>query len=292
VTRHKKSLGKKAARSLESLALAASILALFAVVQSAAAQSTDDSQSHPPVSKSDVAIVQKARQILDSPQKWNRADNRNCPQTETTFSLYCALETATFDITGDFAHRGAAMQEARFVIDDDLARKNNYDHRLMGYNNDPRTTFADVQRFFDLLQGRIEGRLEAQENSQPNAAQAAAPQVTQTDIEVVKKVESILDSPAKWDKGSTQDCKPNATTFGIYCAFEAASVAVTGKFDDHAPGITETRQLISRTAPHAAQYSARLVDYNNDPTVTFADLQNLLKAVETNLQKRTSLQQK
>jgi hypothetical protein len=291
--RHKKSLGKRPARSLESLALAALILALFAVVQPTAAQSTDDSQSHPSVSKSDVAIVQKARQILDSPQKWNRADNRNCPQTETTFSLYCALETATFDITGDFAHRGAAMQEARFVIDDDLAPQNNYDHRLMDYNNDPHTTFTDVQRFFDLLQGRIEGRLEAQENSQPNASQpAAAPQITPTDIEIVKKVESILDSPAKWDKASTQDCKPDATTFGIYCAFEAASIAVTGKFDDHAPGITETRQLISRTAPHAAQYSARLVDYNNDPTVTFADLQNLLKTVENNLRKRMSLQQK
>ena len=128
----------------------------------AAAQSSDDSQSRPPVSKSDVEIVQKARQILNSPEKWNRADNRRCPTTETKFSLYCALEKATYDVTQQFAHRGAAMQEARFVIDEDLAPNNHYDHRLMNYNNDPHTTFADVQRFFDLLQGRIEGRLEEQ----------------------------------------------------------------------------------------------------------------------------------
>ena len=56
----------------------------------------------------------------------------------------------------------AAMQESRFVIDEDLAPNNQYEHRLMNYNNVPHTTFADVQRFFDLLQGRIEGRLAEQ----------------------------------------------------------------------------------------------------------------------------------
>jgi hypothetical protein len=74
---------------------------------------------------------------------------------------------------------------------------------------------------------------------------------------VVKKVEAILDSPAKWDKASTQDCNREAKTFGIYCAFEAASIAVTGKADDRAPGMREARQLISRTAPNAAHYRAR-----------------------------------
>ena len=127
-----------------------------------AAQSSDDSQSRPPVSKSDVEIVVKARQILSSEEKWNRSDNRSCPTAETKFSLYCALEKATYEVTRNFAHRGAAMQEARFVSDNDLAPNNHYDHRLMDYNNDPHTTFAAVQRFFDLLQGRVEGRLEEQ----------------------------------------------------------------------------------------------------------------------------------
>ena len=98
--------------------------------------------------------------------------------------------------------------------------------------------------------------------------------------------------PAKWDRASTQDCKPDTKTFGLYCAFETASIAVTGEFNDQAPGIEEAQQLISRTAPNAAKYSARLVDYNNDPTVTFADVQRLLKTVEINLEKRMSLQER
>jgi hypothetical protein len=271
-----------------------SVLALtlltVTLIRAAAAQSVDDSEVRPPVSKADLEIVKRARQILDSPARWNRADNRSCPETETKFSLYCALEKATDEVTGDFAHRGAAMQQARFVIDDDLAPGNNYDHRLMGFNNDPRTTFTDVGRFFDLLQGRIEGMLETPASSPQPAANPATAKVTQADIEIVRKVEAILDSPVKWDRASTDHCQPAAKTFGLYCAFEAASISVAGKFDDDEAAIHETRLLITNTAPNAPKYQARLIDYNNDPTVTFADLQRLLKTVETHLEKRVVAQ--
>jgi hypothetical protein len=105
----------------------------------------DDPQARPPVAQADLEIVKRAREILDSPSKWNRADNRNCPETAKTFSLYCALEKATIEKSGNFEHRGAAMQEARFVIEEVAPNLNRYQHRLMDYNNDPTTTFADVQ---------------------------------------------------------------------------------------------------------------------------------------------------
>jgi hypothetical protein len=126
---------------------------------------TDDPDAHPPVTHDDVNIVQRAQQILDSPTKWNRADDRRCPADAKTFSLYCALEKATTDVTGNFEHRGAAMQEARFVIDEIAPNSKNYHHRLMDYNNDPATTFADVQTFFRKLQDRVSSRLKAQSQS-------------------------------------------------------------------------------------------------------------------------------
>lgn len=122
---------------------------------------TGDSNAHPPVAKEDILIVQRARKILDSPSKWNRADTRACPADAKIFSIYCALEKATVEVTGNFEHRGAAMQEARFVIDD-IAPNRNYEHRLMNYNNDPTTTFADVQKVFTLLEDRIAKRLSEQ----------------------------------------------------------------------------------------------------------------------------------
>ena len=124
---------------------------------------SDDSDARPPVTKADVRIVERAKEILDSPAKWNRADTRVCPEEAKTFSLFCALEKATHDVTGQFEHRGAAMQEARFVIEEvapDWRKK--YNHRLMGYNNDSATTFADIQKVLSLLQERINKRLAAE----------------------------------------------------------------------------------------------------------------------------------
>jgi hypothetical protein len=120
-------------------------------------QESDDPDARPPVTQADVQIVQRAQKILDSPAKWNRSDTRNCPAEAKTFSLYCALEKATIEVTGNFQHRGAAMQESRFVIDE-MAPNRNYHHRLMDYNNDPTTTFADLQKVLRLLQ-RIAERL-------------------------------------------------------------------------------------------------------------------------------------
>jgi hypothetical protein len=122
----------------------------------------DDSEARPPVTQADLRIVERAREILDSTAKWNRADTRVCPATAKTFSLYCALEKATEEVSGEFKHRGAAMQEARFVIDDIAPDAKTYHHRLMGYNNNPATTFADIQKFFRLLDESIAKRLAKQ----------------------------------------------------------------------------------------------------------------------------------
>lgn len=137
-------------------------LLLFAFAAGAQNTKFDDPDANPPVTKTDLQIVQRAREILDSPDKWNRADNRECPPAEKTYSLYCALEKATIEITNNFAHRGAVMQQARFAIDEVLAKGNHYHHRLMNYNNDPKTTFADVQRFFNIVEDRVRRQLATQ----------------------------------------------------------------------------------------------------------------------------------
>jgi hypothetical protein len=138
---------------------AISILASGAALEMRA---QDDSQVRPPVTKGDLEIVKRARELLNSPAVWNRADTRNCPAKEKSFSLYCALEKATEEVSKHFEHRGAAMQEARFAIDE-IAPHANYEHRLMGYNNDPKTTFADIQKVFALLETRIAERLRTEQ---------------------------------------------------------------------------------------------------------------------------------
>jgi hypothetical protein len=133
--------------------------------------STSDSPYNvkPPIARVDLRIAHRAMEILNSPAKLNRGDSRvcrikqcksGCPTKAKVFSLYCALEKATDELTGSFEHRGAAMQEARFVVDEVATNRSDFQHRLQGYNNDPATTFADIQRVLQLVESRISKQLD------------------------------------------------------------------------------------------------------------------------------------
>src|ERR1044071_9092195 len=139
---------------------------IYASAQETKPQSnSDDSNVRPAVTKTDLQIVKRAREILNSPAKWNRADNRICPAGAKTVSLYCALQMATVEVLGKAEHRGAVLQEARFVIDE-IAIDRNYEHRLMNYNNDPTTTFADIQEVLRITESLIALRLKANASKQ------------------------------------------------------------------------------------------------------------------------------
>ena len=141
--------------------LVAVLLLPFAIkAQRIAPPSASGSNVRPPVTKADLEIVKRARKILDSESKWNRADNRICPAQAKTVSLYCALEMATIAVGGKAEHRSAALQEMRFVIDE-IAADRKYEHRLMNYNNDPTTTFADIQEVLRITESLIKLRLKA-----------------------------------------------------------------------------------------------------------------------------------
>ncbi|MES3037654.1 MAG: hypothetical protein V4736_07075 [Bdellovibrionota bacterium] len=116
-----------------------------------------------PVTKTDVKILQKASKILSSESKWNRDDNRECPMEAKSFSLYCAMNKASIEVNGEFDHRLPAMEELRRSVED-FTKNKKYEHRLMGFNNDPSTTFADIKRILLLTEDRLSLRLRATTN--------------------------------------------------------------------------------------------------------------------------------
>jgi hypothetical protein len=175
------------------------------------------------------------------------------------------------------------MQEARFAIEE-VAPKRDYDHRLMGYNNDPTTTFADIGKVFDALDARIRHRL-ATEPPAPAAAPTTPPPVPPAQIAVIQRVRKLLDSESKWSRDN-QPCTAAATTYSLICAFQKALQEVTGSSDLSGAAIQEARAQITAMDPNHTKYANRLVDYNRDPAVTFADLQKFLRAVEDGLSKR------
>jgi hypothetical protein len=89
------------------------------------------------------------REILDSPAKWDRASNQGCQADAVTFGLYCAFAKASTEINGSFDGSGVAIDEVRSLID----RK--YPARLVGYNNDPAVSLADIQKLLQTVEDHL-----------------------------------------------------------------------------------------------------------------------------------------
>jgi hypothetical protein len=103
----------------------------------------------------DLKIIERAASILNSPDVWNRADNRVCKVAAQTQSFYCAVAKASVEVTGGFNHRRPAAELVRAIVEDRTKRRP-YHHRLMDFNNDPTTTLADIQSIFSEAEKQIE----------------------------------------------------------------------------------------------------------------------------------------
>ena len=111
----------------------------------------------PRITAVDIRVVDRARAILGSPNVWDRHGTQQCAAGQKTVSIFCALERASEEITGDFDEVSPVMREARGVVDFVAAKT--YEARLVDYNNDPATTFANVQTLFRILRNRLSRRV-------------------------------------------------------------------------------------------------------------------------------------
>jgi hypothetical protein len=129
------------------------VLTEFAVSDDGLSLAWDEGVEAPP-SQTDLDILHAARGLLGSEEVWDREDDRNCENDESLISLYCALARATDAAMGRYQHRQPAMQAVRRAIRAEWPERV-VDHRLMSFNNDPRTTLEDVARLFDLAEDSL-----------------------------------------------------------------------------------------------------------------------------------------
>ena len=97
-----------------------------------------------PQTEQDSAILRATLELLSRESRWARDDDRNCEGASEALSLYCALRAASLEVTGEFRHRAAALQAVRREIERSRPNRD-YSHRLMGFNNDPEVTFAEMR---------------------------------------------------------------------------------------------------------------------------------------------------
>jgi hypothetical protein len=102
----------------------------------------------------DLQIIRRADAILSDEGKWNRQDTRECNTTDQIWSLYCALYQASLDVTGEFQHRRAGLEEVRKTVEE-LTQGTTFEHRMMNFNNLSSTSFTDIKKVLQITAQRL-----------------------------------------------------------------------------------------------------------------------------------------
>jgi len=108
-----------------------------------------------PATQDDLNIIDRALQLLASPDIWNKNDNRICLSNAAKISLFCALTQATIEVSGGVHYRQPAHEKVREVLNE-VGGDRVKTHRLMDYNNHPDTTFDEVRKLLVDAKARIQ----------------------------------------------------------------------------------------------------------------------------------------
>jgi len=200
------------------------------------------------------------------------------------------------------------LYEARQLIG--MLTTKRYNARLVDYNNDPDTSFADLQRLFHLLEERVAGNGAADLLKSTDAVEIEIYDggigVIRTyegwfpvtgfstnaatlhfrfdgkhevppnaaDKAILERASQVIVSDAVWNRADDRKCPANATTWSIYCAVERAMIEVTGGFNHRRPAGQLIREIVDERSANR-NYSHRMMDYNNDPQTVLADVRSL-----------------
>jgi hypothetical protein len=182
--------------------------------------------------------------------------------------------------------------------------------QLIDFNNDSSTTFDDVRAYFRALEDRVlhAGAADLDRASEdveieiyaggtgvirtyngwfPVTAFSAKGSTLRFQIDTLKEIPAgaldreileravkIIASDSVWNRADNRKCPAAATTWSIYCAVEKAEIELTGGFHHRRPAGELVREIVDERAK-SRNYSHRMMDYNNDPTTTLADVRRL-----------------
>jgi hypothetical protein len=114
--------------------------------------------SYPVVTQADADILVEAKRLLADESMWTRNEDTQCNLDATQWTLFCALQKASYNVTGTYELRRVALEDTRDVIDTMMGSET-LERRLIDFNNLPTTTFADVQMVLDRALARVQGQL-------------------------------------------------------------------------------------------------------------------------------------
>jgi hypothetical protein len=105
------------------------------------------------------------------------------------------------------------------------------------------------------------------------------------DLRILDRADQLLASEANWNRKDTRECPSGASTLSLYCALHAACIEVIGTYDHRRPALQEVRFAIESVSG-GREFEHRLMEFNNLPETTFADVKKVLALARANVASR------
>lgn len=110
----------------------------------------------------DYEILMEAKRLLSDESKWTHNEDTQCDLEAKKWTLFCALQKASYTVTGTYELRRVALEDTRYVVDQMMGStglETAERRRLIDFNNQPTTTFLDIQKVLELSLQRVKTRL-------------------------------------------------------------------------------------------------------------------------------------
>jgi hypothetical protein len=102
--------------------------------------------------------------------------------------------------------------------------------------------------------------------------------VTEDDVRILVVTEELLKNESHWNRQDDRRCRDDEQTGrrSLFCALYRASKDVLGGYQHRRAALEHVRLVIMELTPQSG-YKHRVMDYNNDPQTTLADIKNVLE---------------
>jgi hypothetical protein len=108
---------------------------------------------------------------------------------------------------------------------------------------------------------------------------------TQEDIRIIQRAKALLSDDKAWNRDDNRTCPANPEKWSLFCALEQAAQEVSGSVHYRQPALQMVREVLDEVGGNRLG-NHRLMDYNNHPDTTLAEIHSLLDTARARLEKR------
>lgn len=111
--------------------------------------------------------------------------------------------------------------------------------------------------------------------------------VTVDDMRLLVRTSELLAQESAWNRSDDRQCQDDETSGrrSLFCALQAASIEVLGRYDHRRVALQEVRFAIQE-ATRGREFEHRLMEFNNLPETSLADVQAVLKIARERVEAR------